>query len=49
MNEVQRALAKIIIPLNIQHIRNYVPELHYKIPELKKQLQEILEEESVSK
>lgn len=41
MNEVKRIFAKRIIPLNIEHIRNYVPELHDKIPELEKVLQSI--------
>ena len=41
MNEIQKIVAKIIIPRNIAHIKNYIPELHDKIPELEKMLEAI--------
>jgi len=45
MNEIQKIFAKRILPLNIDYIREHIPELHDKIPELEKQLEEILVEE----
>ena len=41
MNEVQKVFARIIIPKNIEYIKNHIPELHHKIPELEAQLESI--------
>ena len=41
MNEIQKTVARIIIPRNIAHIKNHIPELHDKIPELEKMLEAI--------
>jgi len=41
MNEIQKIVAKIIIPRNIAHIKNYIPELCDKIPELENTLEAI--------
>jgi len=35
-----RAVAKIIIPMNIKHFNDHIPELRCKIPELEKRLKE---------
>ena len=41
MNEVQKAVARIVIPRNIQHIKKHIPELHHRIPELENQLKNV--------
>lgn len=42
MNEVQKVVARIVIPRNIRHIEDHIPELHHKIPELENQLKKVI-------
>lgn len=41
MNEIQRIFAKRIIPLNIRHVEEHIPELHCKISDLKRLLESL--------